>query len=264
MKRSFKDIIRKFLENIMYFSKYVLVYVILIFLPFILESIFKVYVSYSSDNLELKYGIELAIILSVFILLRIRSFNRDREFLNKGIYGNWPRFIYWFASCVLGYGLIDLAMKPYYVCFYILKNNLFNIKEIRLDEDNDNNITIDKGKYDKKCTICNVIIEDTYPINLEQIPERNRGLSTIKISRNEKECKRLYSKKFIDEIVKIFSSINKTNPEIHLYMTTNTLHTQKIVEDIFLKRENYNVYIHQQNSDDNRIFKEKGKHYIFD
>ena len=67
MKRSFKDIIRKFLENIMYFSKYVLVYVILIFLPFILESIFKVYVSYSSDNLELKYGIELAIILSVFI-----------------------------------------------------------------------------------------------------------------------------------------------------------------------------------------------------
>lgn len=109
---------------------------------------------------------------------------------------------------------------------------------------------------------CNLILEDTYPINAKQIPEENRKLYTVKVSRNNKgNFGRHYSEKFVSEIIDELRKL-PNGVTLNVYATTNPKNTLNIARRVFAQAERGNVshlYVYQQSKTGERPFENKGK-----
>lgn len=247
----------------------IIVPIVLIILPFVfsdqmLNLIKKLYESYNGTTIDAVITNTIVkIIIAVIIYIIIKKYNSKKEFLNGDVYGDFPMLFYYLAKC-LGYGNVSLIRKPYDIQFKLLKNELFNIVDDKIETDEEVNVVIDKGdfKFSINMRECNLVISDTYPITKEQLPNSKKNLDTIWIKR-EKSAKapRVYSPKLINAVNDCVATIEQTGAKINLFLTTNTKNTEKIVKDIFMKgdRTKYEITIFLQNADSERTFKEKGK-----
>lgn len=210
----------------------------------------------------------LAILFGV-IFIALRKYNKNRIFLSGNIYGTSNYFIYKVAK-ILGFKKISLIRKPYYIMFKILMNDDFEIVELNKENENlctDISIRIDESKFHNINNLreCNLIISDTYKINLDQIPETKRNIDTIIVERIGYEGTRISSEELINKVREEVIKINNTGANINLYMTTSVYNTYKIITSCFMQaqRDKIGVEIFQQDTkDNNKKFRENGKNIL--
>ncbi len=244
---------------------FIIILILPIFLPSnLIELIKKVVNAFEWVNINVETtGIISKIILIIFIYIGIIKFNKEREFFNGDIYGNIPMVFYYIAK-FLGYSKVSLIRKPYDIQFKLLRKDLFELVADDISEDKNVNVEVNTTKfnYSKNLRECNLIIEDTYPIKDEQIPENKRELDTIRITKEKtSESIRVYSPKLVAKVSEQVELIQSTGAKINLFLTTNTKHTERIIKDVFMKaeRNKYNLEVFLQEANGSWNFRRKGK-----
>lgn len=200
-------------------------------------------------------------ILIIIALIKLRDKNKNEVFLNGNIYGNIPYFLYKLAK-IFGYKKIDLKLIPIPLIFRIVINDDFEIIDSYKNKESTSiNVKSDYSKFNnvRDSKECNLVIADTYEIDLKQIPRNKRSYNTIIINRDRKNdvIERIYSEEFVLEVGRAINRIKNKNLKINLYMTTNIWNTQKIICDYFkvAGRDKYKIEVFQQNLEKNMFEK---------
>lgn len=213
-----------------------------------------------------KIGIWL--IVSAMIYGGMRKFNADLV-MNKGNRYHCSCYCwYWFCSHILGIKKCNLILVPIYLQFKLVINNVFEeypFDEKRFPTLSQDTVTVEElvpaatGINDSEI---NLVLEDTYPIEINQIPERKRKLFTIKISRNRPDNigQRYYSTQFIETVQSIVRHL-PDSVTVNIFATTNPVNTRYIAQNTFQLANRGNIeclYVYQQSSVGNRNFESRG------
>lgn len=219
-------------------------------------------------HIAVLYGKPVSIMITLGIaLLCIRKINK-RFVMNKLlVYHDYPFWWYWFCAKILGIKKCNLILVPIYMQYKLVINSVFD--EYPLDDndypESDDEITIIEKNTDAGKNEINVILEDTYTIDYDQIPSQKRNLYTIKISRNNGLSNgRHFSSYFIESITNVIRKREFVDI-INIYATTNPKNTLYIAKHVFALdyRGNINhLYVFQQKKDAGRPFSCKG-HKIY-
>lgn len=201
-------------------------------------------------------------------LLKIfREFNKDFIMNSSNVYHDYPFFWYWFCARILGIKKCNLILVPIYMQFKLVIEDIFN--EYPLDEADfpvikdevDSAVEKINTGMDMELSEMNLILEDTYVIELRQIPFSKKNLPTIKISRNiNNNHTRHFSPKFIQKISEEIRKLPQIN-RINIYATTNPMNTLRIIRTTFKMADRGNVdhiFVYQQENKGIRVFCEKG------
>lgn len=250
-------------------------YVIWVLLPFlsvvIITLFLSKYVVFINDNyhfIKINFSdisishprriafIVLTIVFSAGII--IHNFRKEKEFAPKSMYGNYPYIMYLLAF-FLGYKKIDLAMKPIPLQFKLLKANIFSYTDSsNLPEENIGYSVMHKGRVNSSTNRINIIVADTYEIDVDKLPKSQKKNPTIIIRRITKDKSRNFSQKLIDIIYKEVQSSKKYCKNYNLFLTTPGKVNQEIFNQIFQTgfRDGYVLYIYQQDSNNNFEFQD--------
>lgn len=226
-----------------------------------------------NENIEIpNYVSYLSVLTTILVLfsvifLALRNFNKNRVFIEGNIYGT-NNYVWYKLAKILGFNKISLIRKPYYIMFKIVMDNKFS-ELVNLEKENeelssDISINVDESKFHNINNLreCNLIVSDTYKINLEQLPVDKQDIDTIVIDRIGHEKIRISSQELVNEVRKAVIKIMNTGAKINLFMTTSTFNTYKIITECFMQaeRDKLEVDIFQQDTTDrNKKFKDKGK-----
>lgn len=177
----------------------------------------------------------IAISISIAFLFGIRIFNAKRPF-NKGNLYLDIKYYHLKVARIMGYNNFSLARVPIDLHYKVILNETF--KNIIAEEhDTKEKSTESKTLNDKnESNEVNLVLSDTYKVELEQIPERNQSLPTVCIdSKNTKRGIRIYNPKFVEEVQKAVSEMPKKYKRVNVFSHTNTQHNKEIIEKGFLK-----------------------------
>lgn len=207
------------------------------------------------------------IVLFSIIFIAIRNLNKNRVFLAGNIYGT-NYYIFYKLAKVLGFNKISLIRKPYYCMFKIIINDDFE-ELINLDKENeklssDISIRVDESKFHNINNLreCNLIVSDTYKIQLEQLPIDKKDIDTIEIERIGHNGVRISSQDLVNEVRKAVVKIVNTGANINLFLTTSTFNTYQIIRECFMQadRDKIELEVFQQDtSKRDKKFNHKGK-----
>lgn len=209
----------------------------------------------------------IGLIFMLYLLLKIRGYNKGKMFNTQNVYHNYPYLWYWFCAKILGYEKCNLKLVPIFAQFKLVLNDTFPEYYVGADEDypviENEHIDIQKKNYNQVSEEVNLILADTYPIDIrQQIPINKRRLSMIIIERDRTDVSRYYSPQFVAKIVDEVRRLPSNVKDINVYATTNPKHTLKIVRDAFKLAERENIeklVVFQQEKNGNRKFGRKGK-----
>ena len=211
-------------------------------------------------------------IASAMIYGRMRKFNAD-FMMNKG--NRYHRSFYcwyWFCSHILGIKKCNLILVPIYLQFKLVINEVFEeypFDEKRFPTLSQEDIAVEElvpAVTGVNNSEINIVLEDTYPIKFNQIPERKRNFFTIKISRNRPDNigQRYYSPQFIETVQSIARNLSDS-VTVNIFATTNPVNTQYIAKNAFQLANRGNIkclYVYQQSSIGSREFESEG-HRIY-
>lgn len=238
-----------------------------------LKNIFNAYLNdqpLSPDNffwqLAIRGSKSIGSVVLVLIALHfIRKFNKDYVMNNKRVYHDYPYTWYWFCAKILGINKCNLVLVPIYTQFKLVIRATF--LDYPLDDqdypvENDEPAII-SATFNSSTPIdeVNIVLEDNYKIDIKQIPIGKQGLKTIKISRNNNDNSRHFSRKYIDTVINCVASL-KENTSVNIYATTNPMNTKYIAKRAFGSGERGNIkhlYVFQQNKSGNRDFEMQGR-----
>mgnify|MGYP000853122451 FL=1 len=208
----------------------------------------------------------LAIVLTLLCLFGIRKHNKEVTMNRKNIYHKYSYFWYWFCAKVLGIKKCSLVLVPIYMQFKLVIQSIF--EDYPLDQgdypviDDETDIKTTKLNWSCNPSEINMILEDTYQIDIKQIPSEKSNLPTIKISRNDgNSTGRHFSQKFIESIITETRSLGN-GVRVNVYATTNPMNTYNIAKQVFKIANRGNLaelYVYQQGSTGSRLFENKGK-----
>lgn len=212
----------------------------------------------------------MGILLAIIVLFKfIRKSNEDKILFNGNIYHDYPYIWFWFCSKILGYNSCNLILVPIAMQYKLVIRGTFEKYPIPEESfpEKDMNVVV---KYDNKdaenANEINLILEDTYPITKNQIPELKKPLRTIIIKHDRKDdVSRIYNIKFVKEICKEARAL----PEkaiVNIYSTTNPRHNYEIAKQAFSLANRGNIkelYIYQQEKENTRKFSKRKKIYRF-
>ena len=243
-----------------------------IFAPlyFDLTTLLKEYLNNSEGNIILffiaRYGkYALIIALFFFVLHEIRKFNGRITMNRRNVYHNYPYLWYLYCAKILEIKKCNLVLVPIYMQFKLVIQNVFD--DFPMDEkeyplDNEESIVCSVCNHSEEGQEINLILEDTYLLEPELIPEEKQSMKTIKISRNNgKKTSRHYSPKFIEAIVDISRSL-PDGIQLNVFATTNPMNTMYIAKKAFKLADRGNIrhlYVFQQMGSEPRTFKPNGK-----
>lgn len=284
----FKNTMRGDIKLKKYIAFNIIIPMILIFILPIIIFIFAIqYFSISEINLlfltlEINSNIDIPnyisnlsifttiVVLFSVIFIALRNFNKNRILMSGNLYGT-GYYIFYRLAKFLGFSKISLIRKPYYIIFKIVMDNKFE-ELVNLEKENeqlssDISIKVDESKFHNINNLreCNLVISDTYKINLEQLPEDKQDFDTIVIERIGHEKIRISSPELVNEVRNAVIKIMSTGAKINLFMTTSTYNTYKIITNCFMQadRDKMEVDIFQQDtSDKKKRFKDKGKNVL--
>lgn len=211
----------------------------------------------------------MSIVLCLIVLWRIRAHNKDFLMNRSNVYHKYAYGWYWFCAKILGIQKCNLVRVPVYMQFklvirgtfadYPLEESVYPVVE---NESDACISTINAEAHEKEM---NLILEDTYHVDSQQIPKTKQGLRTIKVSRNDGKNKgRHFSQKFIEAVINTVRNLDQ-NSVVNIYATTNPMNTKHIASRAFALADRGNVqhlYVYQQKNSDERMFEPKG-HKIF-
>ena len=217
-----------------------------------------------------KFGIWL--IISAIVFKSMRTFNAGLTINRGNRYHQSCYLWYWFCAHIFGIKKCNLILVPIYLQFKLVIDEVFEeypFDEKKFPTRDQEKIAVEElvheitGVNDSEV---NLVLEDTYPINFEQISEEKRNFFTIKISRNHPDNigRRYYSPQFIEEIQ---TKVRKLpdSVTVNIFATTNPVNTRYIAQNVFQLANRGNVrclYVYQQSSVGNRDFEPKG-HKIY-
>lgn len=271
MKHLFKKIKESFRSIIE-----IIVLVVAVFIPPIvditsfIELCFK-NVPIDFDNIKYFFLLKagnwaIGLLFMLFILSKIRKYNKEKMFNTQNVYHDYPYLWYWFCAKILGYEKCNLKLVPIFIQFRLALNDTFSEYDVGAEDDytvlEDEHIDIKKKNYGQVSKEINLILADTYPIDDRQIPIGKRNLTTIAIERRRPDLSRYYSPKFVAKIVDEVRNLPSNVKDINVYATTNPKHTLKISRNAFKLAERGNVeklVVFQQERNGNRKFMKKGK-----
>lgn len=271
MKHLFKKIKESFRSIIE-----IIVLVVAVFIPPIvditsfIELCFK-NVPIDFDNIKYLFLLKagnwaIGLLFMLFILSKIRKYNKEKMFNTQNVYHDYPYLWYWFCAKILGYEKCNLKLVPIFAQFRLALNDTFPEYDVGAEDDytvlEDEHIDIKKKNYGQVSKEINLVLADTYPIDDRQIPIGKRNLTTIAIERRRPDLSRYYSPKFVAKIVDEVRNLPINVKDINVYATTNPKHTLKISRNAFKLAERGNVeklVVFQQERKGNRKFMKKGK-----
>ena len=252
------------------------VLIIVISIPWVvnLQDIFKEYLTnhpISPDNFFWQVAFRMgkpvaSVVLFFAVLIGIRKFNQGFVMNSKHVYHDYCYAWYWLCAKILGIKSCDLVLVPIHMQFKLVIRATF--PEYPLDEteypvlENESDSTVSETNQEEPTREINLVLEDTYVIDAQQIPKSKQGYRTIKISRNNgADNSRHFSQKYIDTIIKCVRGL-KGKVSVNVYATTNPLNTKHIAKRTFGLSERGNVehlYVFQQSKTRRRYFEKKGK-----
>ena len=202
-------------------------------------------------------------------LIAIRRYNKEFIMNNDNVYHNYPYVWYWFCAKVLGIKKCNLILVPIYMQFKLVIENIF--KDYPLDEadfpaiEDEPECIVKKKNMRADLSEINLILEDTYVIESNQIPFRKKTLPTIKISRNiGNSHTRHFSPKFVNAVSEEIRKLPQVYI-VNIYATTNPMNTVRIIRSTFKMADRGNiqhVFVYQQKRSGIRRFDGKG-HKIY-
>jgi len=207
-----------------------------------------------------------SVVLFFAVLIGIRKFNQGFVMNRKRVYHDYCYAWYWFCAKILGIKSCDLVLVPIHMQFKLVIRATF--QEYPLDEteypvvENESDSKVSETNQEEPTRELNLVLEDTYAIEVRQIPKSKQGYRTIKISRNSgADNSRHFSQKYIEAIIKCVRGL-KGKVSVNVYATTNPMNTKHIAKRAFGLGERGNVehlYVFQQGKDGRRRFEEKGR-----
>lgn len=203
--------------------------------------------------------IAISMALSYLLLVKFRAWNQNK-YVNKGNNYIDCSYAYFFiAGRILNYSKINLVRIPIWLQYSIIIADTFD--QIIYSEDLDidsNEASVKIFDNNKDFSKVNLVIEDTYTISIEQIPEAKRDFPLIIISRANVDGRvRKYSKSLVNLVLKKVYEYENELSELNIYATTNTKHNYEIAEKCFKtgnRSSNYKLKIYQQSSEGKRMF----------
>jgi len=210
------------------------------------------------------------VVFTVLLIIRLLYwYNKDFTMNQKNYYHDYPYFWYWYCRNILGIKKCNLVLVPIHMQFKLVIDQLF--EEFPLDEgeypetEDARECKVTKNIFKDKDGEINLILEDTYLIDNNQIPHDKQDLPTIKISRNDgKNMGRYFSQTFINTVINEVRSL-PNRVRINIYATTNPMNTLNIAQRVFKIANRGNIehlYVYQQENTGNRIFK-SDEHKIY-
>ena len=121
----------------------------------------------------------------IVVLFIIRKWNKTYMF-NRGNYYKQYRYG-WYRICskILGYSECNLIQVPIYMQFKLVLNDTFDKYNCgEFDKKENDTISVSKSNFSHETDEVNVMISDTYPLSLSQLPEIKKNIPTLLISRN--------------------------------------------------------------------------------
>lgn len=207
-----------------------------------------------------------SVVLFFAVLIGIRKFNQGFVMNRKRVYHDYCYAWYWFCAKILGIKSCDLVLVPIHMQFKLVIRATF--QEYPLDEtdypvvEKESDSKVSETNQEEPTRELNLVLEDTYAIEVRQIPKSKQGYRTIKISRNSgADNSRHFSQKYIEAIIKCVRGL-KGKVSVNVYATTNPMNTKHIAKRAFGLGERGNVehlYVFQQGKDGRRRFEEKGR-----
>lgn len=199
----------------------------------------------------------------IVVLFIIRKWNKTYMF-NRGNYYKQYRYG-WYRICskILGYSECNLIQVPIYMQFKLVLNDTFDKYNCgEFDKKENDTISVSKSNFSHETDEVNVMISDTYPLSLSQLPEIKKNIPTLLISRNNtNDVNRYDSPELVRCVVNEVRSLNNNIKKVNVYATTNPLNTKNIASSAFKLggRDNFNeVRVFQQERDGIRKFNNKG------
>lgn len=199
----------------------------------------------------------------IAVLVIIRKWNKTYMFNRGNYYKKYWYGWYWICSKILGYSECNLIQVPIYMQFKLVLNDTFdkyNCGEFGRKEND--TISVDKSNFSHVTDEVNIMISDTYPLSLKQLPEIKKNLPTLLITRNNtNDFNRYDSPELIRSVVNEVRSLNNNIKKVNVYATTNPLNTRNIASSAFKLggRDNFNeVRVFQQEREGIRKFNNKG------
>lgn len=205
---------------------------------------------------------------SMYLLIRkIRKINNayilnsNSEFRRLHIHSY---FEYWIAYHLMGVRDCQLTLVPIPMQFKLILQGPFSnylYKEGVQDTIDDSKacVSIDRiGNLlnDKDCEI-NLVLSDTYPINLvEQCPQAI-ARKTLSISRIHENFTRIHSRIFIESVLNEVRNLPTTITTIHIYATLNPWNAYEIAKEVFKTGGRDSIeclYVYYQSQEGTRPF----------
>lgn len=207
----------------------------------------------------------LGLFLGLFCLIGIRKLNKECMFNKGDEYKNYPYIWYWICAKILGYSECNLILVPVYMQFKLVIKDTFEKYYCgNMNRKENDVVSVNQINYSNASNEVNLMISDTYPLNINQMPVSKRGKPTILVSRdNITDRNRYDSPELVQAIVNEVRNLPQHFRKINIYASTNPQNTMKIAQDAFKVGERGNLDLvtvfPQKGAADNWKFEKKGK-----
>lgn len=207
-------------------------------------------------------SIMLGLFLTCIIFLSFRLRNKEKFFNTGSDYFDYHWAYFVIASRILGYKKVTLVRVPLYLQFKLLFKDIFDLTYSDTHPEENDIPRVDTSHTEIASNEINLVLSDTYKINLDDLPFEKKGLPTVLIERtNGLSGVRTYNQKFVDVIREQTNKYRLQYERVNIFATTNTQHTKEMVLQCFKNggRTGFKkIYVYEQGSD----YKFKKPHQI--
>ena len=266
-KRFFKSNARQLLE--------ILLLIVILAVPLFIDTneLFSEYLKNTYATPEniigyfaVSHGKWVVSIVVFFVLLYfVRRYNKDFVMNSQHVYHDYCYWWYWLCAKILGIRSCNLVLVPIYMQFMLVIRGTFEKYPLDKEDypviENEPECKITINNPESNQSEINIMLEDTYLIGVNQLPEEKRSLYTLHISRNDGiDTERHFSQKFIETVVNSVRKYHQINV-VNVYATTNpetTLHLAKRAFGLGERGNIRHLYVFQQSAQGYRAFQPKG------
>lgn len=207
----------------------------------------------------------IGLLFLIIALFSVRKINKGYIFNKGDVYKNYPYIWYWVCAKILGYSECNLILVPIFMQFKLVIQDTFDKYHCgNLNKKDNDIISVNKKNMSSTSDEANLIIADTYPLDVKQIPAAKRANLTILILRdNSVDHNRYDSPNLVQAVVNEVRNLPFSIKKVNVFATTNPQNTMNIASNAFKLGERSNldeVTVFQQKRTGNpRKFQKKGK-----
>lgn len=171
------------------------------------------------------------------LILKLRQAN-EKKVLNTGKEYHQHSYVgYILCSSVLGYKKCRLIRVPIAMQFKLIIRDTFSEYDYGEDDDYQriDNEYIRVQLPENYTSTVNIVLSDTYPINIEMLPASTSKLEIVWISRNNNsvDSSRCFSTKFCETVRNTIHYLPSNVNSVNLYSTLNPKHCYWIARNVF-------------------------------